>query len=258
MIRGAAILAAFATLAACATRPPTQSGFLTTYDGMEAAPDTVRAQINQRRDSAAASAITRVRIAAPVLAPGTSLDPAIGQDEFALVTLELSRQLCFELSRRYAIGAEGDSESTVVEVAISDLARTSPSASVASAVASRVIPGPGSVRLPVGRGGLIVEARATNPQGQEAAAMVWSRGAGVAFDRGSLSEVGDAHRYAGVFAEDFAQWLASDTRPHTAVPEPDPCAQYGARLDLARAAASIGTGLHMVGPASPSAPPPVE
>ncbi|MCU0881213.1 MAG: DUF3313 domain-containing protein [Hyphomonadaceae bacterium] len=234
-------------MTACATRPPTQTGFLNDYATMEAAPDTVRAQITQRRDPAVASAIARVRIAPPVLAPGVVLDPAISPDELALVTMELERRLCFELSRRYAIGGAEDADAARIEVAVSDIGRTSAGASLVSAVASRAIPGPGSVRLPVGRGSLIVEARAVDGQGREGAAMVWSRGAGLAFDRGSLSEVGDAHRYSGAFAEDFTQWLAGSERPEGQVPDPDPCRTYGPRIDLLREAARFGTGLHVVG-----------
>jgi hypothetical protein len=255
MHRLAMLILAAAVLAGCATQAPTRTGFLADYTTMAPAPDTVRAQIIQRRDAAVAGPITRVRIATPVLAPGVTLDPAISPDEFALVTGELERRLCFELSRRYGIGARDDQDAALVEVAVSDIGRTSAGASVVSAVASRAIPGPGSVRLPVGRGSLIVEARAVDQQGREGVAMVWSRGAGVAFDRGSLSEVGDAHRYSGAFAEDFTEWLAGSDRAESPVPDPDPCQAYGPRIDLLREAARFGTGLHMVGdPAAPRSP----
>lgn len=250
----AAIFAILTAVAGCATKPPTQSGFLNDYSTLQPVSGNVREQVIQRRNEAVAAPINRVAIVRPVLAPGLFLDPSINEAEIGAVQYELERQLCFELSRRFAIGAAGDAETGVIEIAISGLERTSPSASVASAVASRLIPGPGSVRLPVGRGGLIVEGRARAANGDEAAAMVWSRGAGLAFDRGSLSEIGDAHRYAGAFAGDFTAWLAGDGRPAGAVSDPDPCAAYGPRIDLVRAATSIGTGLHQIGEAPPAQP----
>lgn len=248
------IFAILTSVAGCATKPPTQSGFLDDYSTLQPASGNVREQVIQRRNEAVAAPVNRVVIARPVLAPGLVLDPSINEAEIGAVQFELERQLCFELSRRFVIGAAGDADAGVIETAISGLERTSPSASVASAVASRLIPGPGSVRLPVGRGGLIVEGRARAANGDEAAAMVWSRGAGVAFDRGSLSEIGDAHRYAEAFAADFTAWLAGDARPASAVSDPDPCAAYGPRIDLVRAATSIGTGLHQVGEAPPTRP----
>jgi hypothetical protein len=254
--RKAVLMVASASLllGACATRPTTQSGFLSTYDGMNTTEGTVRAKIEQRRNDVLATDVTMVRIAPTTLAPNAEVAEGIDDKELGLVRTELEAQLCFALSRRFLIVADPTaSGATDIAVAISALDRTSPTASAASAVFSRVIPGPGSIRLPFGRGGMVVEAQATMAQG-EVAAMVWSRGAGVAFDRGSLSEVGDAHRYAAQFADDFTQFLAGAQRPQQAVPEPDPCAAYGTRLDLARRAAGIGLGLHIVGAAQEPKP----
>ena len=114
------------------------------------------------------------------------------------------------------------------------------------------------MRLPVGQGGLSVEARAVAETGRELGGMSWSRGAGVAMDRGSLSAVGDAHRFASAFAEDFAELIGLDRRVTRASGAPDPCARFGPRIDLARRAAGIGLGLHRPGEAVPASPIPAD
>lgn len=249
LFRRGCALAGLATLSACATQAPTQTAFLGDAAGLERAEGTLRAQIDRRRNAEAATAgaivLRPVRISDEArLSDG--IDPA----ETALVTAELDRQLCYALSRRFALSQTDGPDTLAVEAVVTAIARTDPAASVASAVVSRAIPVPGSIRLPLGRGGLQVEARAQTGAGVEAAAMSWSRAAGVAFDRGSLSEIGDAHRYAEDFADDFAAWLGGPDRPRGEVPQPDPCAAYGPRLDLARRAAGIGLGLHLPGEAA--------
>lgn len=247
--------ASLPVLAACATRPPTETGFLGRYDTLQPVAGTVRAQVLQRRAEPALAPIRHVAIAPVRVAGGADLASGLDGQEQALVTGEIERQLCFALSRRFDIAPPGSTGAARIEAVVTRIQPTGAVSSVASAALSRAIPGPGSVRLPIGQGGLGVEALARDGGGQELAAMSWSRGAGVAMDRGSLSEVGDAHRFAEAFAEDFAALLGDGLHPPRPVPEPDPCTSFGPRLDLARRAAGIGLGLHLTGGARPEAAP---
>jgi Protein of unknown function (DUF3313) len=247
--------------AGCATQSPTRAGFISTDQPLERASGNVRAQVDVRKDDTRRAAIGAIRIEPAVVANGIILLPAITAENVALVLGEVNKQMCFSFSRHFEIATAPPSDlttlpsATVVRAAITGIQETSSSASVVSATISRLIPGPGSVRLPIGRGGLSMEASADLPNlGGEAAAMAWSRGAGVAFDKGSLSQVGDAHRYAADFAETFAELLAGPDAKKRDIPQPDPCASYGPRIDYGRSALGIGLGLHMPAALPPKPP----
>jgi hypothetical protein len=236
-----------AALGACATQPNTNVGYLGDYSTLTPVDGTVRAQIAQRLDTGVASRADTIVLRPSRVSAQADVDAGIEATDFALVTAEMDRQLCHALARSFNISSGASPGALEVEAVITRLQRTSAGASVASAAISRVIPGPGSVRLPVGRGGLSVEASARTGDGQEAAAMVWSRGAGVVMDRGSLSEVGDAHRFASAFAGDFADLLDQERPQMQRTGADDPCAAYGPRVDVARRALGIGLGLHVTG-----------
>ena len=250
--------AASVVLAGCATRPPTTTGFLGDYATLQPVGDTVRAQILQRSDAAALPGVTAVVILPTRVSEQAEIDRDIPASALPLVTGEIDRQLCFELSERFEIAPAPGPGVAEVQVVVTRIQQTGAVSSVASAAISRAVPGPGSVRLPVGQGGLSVEARAVAETGRELGGMSWSRGAGVAMDRGSLSPVGDAHRFASAFAGDFAGLIGQDRRVTRADGAADPCARFGPRLDLARRAAGIGLGLHLPGEAVPASPIPAD
>lgn len=260
MTRMLCICAAVASvaLAGCATRPPTATGFLGDYTTLQPVGDTVRAQILQRADATVLPEVTAVLILPTRISDRAEIDADIPATALPLVTGEIDRQLCFKLSERFEIAPAPGPGVAQVEVVVTRIQQTGAVSSVASAAISRAVPGPGSVRLPVGQGGLSVEGRATTDTGRELGGMSWSRGAGVAMDRGSLSPVGDAHRFASAFAEDFAQLIGADRRVARADGALDPCARFGPRLNLARQAAGIGLGLHLPGEAVPASPIPAD
>lgn len=242
--------AAALALAGCATVAPTSSGFLTSYEGLTQREGDTRAEVLQRRDETALAGVRRVVIEPTRLADGAALAAEVDASEARLVAREIDRQLCLALSERFELAPEGQAGAVRVRAAITGIQSTSGAASVASAAISRVIPGPGSVRLPVGRGGLTAELEALAPGDQrQIAALSWSRGAGVAFDRGSLSDVGDAHRYAGAFADAAKRLLSVGEGAPVAREGPDPCARFGPRVDVGRQAARFALGLHTVGAA---------
>ncbi len=250
-------------LGACATKPPTQTGFLSdagsAQPDLENPADGVRAQVRKNRDMAVLGQVAqtgKVAILPSTIHPDSQIPGSITPASRMLVIQELDKQLCFHLSRRFEIVTPETPGAARVQAVVTRLQETNAAASVASSAVSFLLPG-GSVRLPVGRGGLSVEARLDAVDGARGASMAWSRGAGVLMDDGSLSQVGDAHRFTKDFANAFSTFLVADGTPKRDIAKPDPCAQFGARLDIARLAAGGVTGLHIVGQpkeATPSKP----
>ena len=217
-----ALLLCLISLPACATKPPTQTGFLSNQAGMETVSGTVRAQIERQRDLDALQTVRKLALLPAKLQEGGDIPDTITLESRLLVLGELDRQLCFRLSRRFELVGPEDPAAARVQAVITRLQETNATASAASAAVSKLLPG-GSVRLPVGRGGLSIEARLDTADGRQAAAMAWSRGAGVVMDNGSLSQVGDAHRFTSNFAEDFSDFLVEAESPQRILPDQDPC-----------------------------------
>lgn len=75
------------------------------------------------------------------------------------------------------------------------------------------IPLIGIPRIPIGLGGLSVEAEALDSQNVQRAAMMWGRGANFIQDKPRYSEVGDAYSQATKFASDFSGLLITGREP---------------------------------------------
>jgi hypothetical protein len=193
-------------LAACVTKPTTESGFIADY-GKLAAP-TQQGAATQRvfADPAALGGVKRVAIA-----PTEIRTPATGAftvEQLVPIAAEIDRQLCLELAERFEIASGDDPAALQVRAAITNVSKTGATSSVISAAASRAIPGPGSLRLPVGLGGLAAEMEArVGVDGPLAAQLAWSRRAQIAMDQGSLSPIGDAYQAAEPFADSVGKLL---------------------------------------------------
>jgi hypothetical protein len=73
-------------------------------------------------------------------------------------------------------------------------------------------------RIPLGLGGLAMEAEATDQKGQQQAAMVWARGADAFTSKPKVSTVGDAYDLAKSFADDFSKLLVKGASPFEKIP----------------------------------------
>jgi hypothetical protein len=62
-------------------------------------------------------------------------------------------------------------------------------------------------RLPIGLGGIAVEAEAVDHSGIQLAATVWSRGANSISNTPRVSQVGDAYALAATFGNEFSKFL---------------------------------------------------
>ncbi|MGO7331645.1 DUF3313 family protein, partial [Rhizobium leguminosarum] len=68
-------------------------------------------------------------------------------------------------------------------------------------------------RLPLGLGGLSVEAEATTRDGKQLGAMVWAKGANFLTTSARVSKVGDAYSLATSFGDDFSKMLVKGNTP---------------------------------------------
>ncbi len=236
-------LLALCGLAACQTAPTADSGFLASYDKLEAREDTIRASIRQYRDEAGAAAIERVWLEPAVLVGAAG--EGLNDPERAMVLREVDRQVCYEISKRFTLAASPEGAARV-RTAVVGIGRTAPAGSAVAAVANAFIPGPGTVRVPGTTGGLAAEAELLDPLGGQTAALAWSRNATVlGTDSPSLSRVGDALQMAEPFADAVADAFAPADRPVRALPDPDPCGRYGPRVQPVGFVTRLVTGLYV-------------
>ncbi len=241
---GLAVAGALAS--GCASAPAPTGGFLSSYDRL-APQDSLRAEVSSWRDEAQLAGRSRVTIAPTRLTPSAAaaLTPDLGE----AVRREVDRQLCLELSERFeVIPAPEGSDVIMVRAAVTDIAATSVAASLLSAAASRTIPGPGAVRVPLGLGALAAEAEALDAAtGAQMAAMTWSRRAQIVMDKGSLSPAGDAHQMAEPFGDAVGALIYVGDRDAPRRERPEGLCGPGIGADdVGRFLAERALGLHMV------------
>lgn len=232
------------TLGACA---PTQvrpgSGFLSTYEGLTARKDVVRASVLQRRDEGLVVSVSRIWVAPAELFG--DVNPDLSDEERRRVLSEVDRQVCYELSERFELVEQPEPEVGRVRIGVTHIGSTHQAGSAAAAVANFFIPGPIKVRTPGGLGGLGAEAELLMPDGQQAAAIVWRRDAMVVgTDRPSLSKIGDAHQLAEPMGDMIAEALGPEKPPTRSKPLLDPCRAFGPRIRPEGIVTGIVTGLY--------------
>lgn len=213
-------------IAGCATAQLTQSGGLESYANLKPS-DGVLTKTRQRVDRETVLAARTVYIEPTRVSPSAARS-GLTSEQLKLVTNALDRGLCFGLGKRFEVVGPGQPAELKVAAVITKLQATDVIASTASKVVDvggtvvRVttgIPVP-APRLPFGLGSLSVESVALTPDGRQAAAMTWARGADVMTIRARMSEDGDAYALAKEFATDFSKLLVTGTDPMQAgIPE---------------------------------------
>jgi hypothetical protein len=164
-----------------------------------------------------------VRIVATIFSPNAGRAP-LSERQRKLVTNVIDRTLCIHLSDRFVVVLPGEPADltihavvTYVDVTDEIAAGVSSIATNASSVAAAaLLPVRIPVRLPripVGLGGLAVEAEGVNERGEQKAAMVWARGADSFTSRPKWSSVSDAYDLAKLFADDFGTLLVKAANP---------------------------------------------
>jgi hypothetical protein len=242
-LRPSLALLALCGVAACQTAPNPDSGFLTDYTRLQTRDGTIRASIREHRDEARAAGIERVWLEPAVLVDDAGA--GLNDQERRMVLREVDRQVCYEASERFTLADRPDGAARV-RTAVVDIRPTGAAGSGIAAVANVAIPGPGTFRVPGTTGGLAAEAELLDALGGQVAAMAWARNANVVgVDSPSLSRVGDALQMAEPFADAAVDAFAPADRRARAIPNPDPCARYGPRIQPVGFATRLVTGLYV-------------
>ena len=231
-------------LSACAT-PGGQSGYLSTYDGLELKDGALRTSLARRSDQDSLASVSRIMIEPTQLLPGKSAE-WLSASERELLLREVDAQLCFELTERFALVTPGEKADARVRAVVSRVEPTGRAASAISAASGFFIPGPIGVRVPGTVGGLGAEAEMITADGKQAAAVVWNRNATpIGTDDPSLSRIGDALQFAEPFGDAVGAAMTPKDREGRKIEDPDPCAQYGPRFRPEGWLASFATGLYI-------------
>lgn len=232
-----------ALLGACASTAP-QSGFLSSYDGVTPREGGVRTAAADRRDEAALATVRTVRIEPTRFAPTARVE-WMSEGERTLLLREVDAQLCFELTERFALAADGAPADASVRTGVVAVTPTGRAASALSAAAGFMIPGPLGLRVPGTVGALAAETEMLDPAGRQIAALSWNRAAQpVGTDSPSLSRVGDALQFVEPFADDAGRVMTPPGVRARTPPAPDPCAEYGPRMRPEGFLTRVVTGLY--------------
>ena len=216
-----ALMSVVLALGGCTAAPLERAGSLQSYDRMSDANGLVtRSQIRvNKKDVLAAKT---VRIASTVF-PARA-DVPFTDKERRLVANAISRELCLRLSERFRIVTADDDADLTVQATVTHATPTSETASgaskalsIAKTVALPGVPVP-VPRLPVGLGGLSVEAEARDFAGFQKAAMVWARNANSISNSARVSNEGDAYDLAADFGADFAKLVTTGESPFGGIP----------------------------------------
>ena len=206
-------------ISGCAAVPMKDAGTLTSYSNLGAA----KGKLSKKRiyvDGQGLAAAKTVSIVPTTYAFGAA-SRVKSQADRSLVSNALDRALCIALSDKYQMVPAGQPADITVRSVITNVVPTN---KMAAGIATVVTVGgdfiiPSDVpfvsvpRLPIGLGGLAVEAEAVDGVGFQRAAIVWARGANAIQDNPRFSEVGDAYGLASKFASDFSRMLVTGKEP---------------------------------------------
>ena len=225
--RTASLSALLLVLAGCASVPFEQTGALSSYESLAPADGVLtRARVAVNRDSVLAAKTIRIL---PASFSDTAAKAGLSDVQRTMVSNAIDRAMCIGLSDRFQIAAAGQPADLQVRTVITHVGLTnetaagvSRAASIGVTVVEKVfvpipVPTP-SVRLPIGLGGLAVEAEALDPQRRQQAAMIWARGADALTSKPKVSTAADAYDLAKAFAEDFSKLLVKGSSPFKTMP----------------------------------------
>lgn len=207
------------SVSACAQSALTRSGSLVSYEGLQRS-DGILTQTNFRVDKDRVLPAKSVAILPAVISEGAR-SSGLNQAQLQLVSNNIDRALCAGLSERFQIAAPLQPADLTVQAFVTAVSPTnvaaasvSSIASIGGSVAGAAIGVPIRVpRIPIGLGGLSVEAQAIAGDRRQVAAMTWARGADVVTTRPRASEEADAYALAVEFGSDFARLMVTGNDP---------------------------------------------
>ena len=201
-------LLAMPLLTACTSVPLKEGGTLSSYSRLSPEKGT----LSKRRTYVDSVALSRLSTATIIPASFTH-DAAsrVGSlDDRRMVANILDRALCISLSDRFEMVPYGQAADMTVRAVVTDLV---PTDKVAAGASAALTLGTGfalpiaAPRLPIGLGGIAIEAEAVDHSGNQVAATVWARGANSISNTPRVSQVGDAYALAATFGNEFSKLI---------------------------------------------------
>ncbi len=199
-------------LTGCASSSVTQTGGMTSYQGLTDV-KTVRTKARLSADAAALAKAKSIRLE-PV-AYGEGAAEGVSESQRALIANRVMRELCIRLSNRFDIVTGKDAADISVRTVITRLTPTNREAAAANLPlrAAGMVFGVPAPRVPLGMGTFAAEGEAVDAAGTQRAVMVWARGADALTTRARVSKIGDAYELSGAFADDMANLVITGKNP---------------------------------------------
>ena len=200
--------------AGCSTVPLKEGGTLSSYSNLGAP----KGKLSKSRVYVDGVGLAPAKTAAitPTTFAFSAATRIKSPDDRTMVSNALDRALCISLSDKYRMVAPGEPADLTIRSVITDIVPTNKAmagVSTVVTVGSGFALPVGLPRLPIGLGGLAVEAEAVDGSGVQRAAMVWSRGANSLQNEPRVSEVGDAYGLASKFSSEFSRILIARKEP---------------------------------------------
>ncbi|MCQ1838706.1 DUF3313 domain-containing protein [Neorhizobium galegae] len=208
------------SLGGCAAVPLERASSLTSYESLTSNNGRMT-KANYRVASTDFVSARTIYIEPTKVSGGAALSIRKSSDQ-ALVANVISRALCVGVSDRFVVVERKEDADLVVHATITRIVPTNAVAAGLSTATSLganfVVPVP-VPRLPIGLGGLSVEAEATTREGKQVGAMVWAKGANFVTTSARVSKIGDAYSLASSFGSDFSKMLVTGKTPFKGLPK---------------------------------------
>jgi hypothetical protein len=212
----------------CAAVPNEPAGALSSYTNLAPSDGLLtHARVAINKDAVLAASTVRI---IPTTFSNAAAKVELSDAQRNLLAAVVDRSVCVGLSDRFHVVAPGEAadlsvHSAITYIGLTDarIAAASRAMAIGASVAEGVylpnnqIPIP-TPRIPIGMGGLAVEAEALDQSGHQGAAMVWARGADAFTTKPKVSVEGDAYDMAKAFGDDFSRLLVTGASPFKQLP----------------------------------------
>lgn len=212
------VMAITGFLSACATAPLVPGASLSSYAGLSPSNGiATKSKIHINKEPVLAAKTINI---VPTAFPAT-VAPKLTNQQRALVANAINRALCVALADRFNVVSPDVPADLTVRAKVTQATETDEIAaglSAAAAIGTKFVDMGTDVpipipRIPIGLGNLSLEAEAIDSMGQQQAAMLWAKGAGVFFSKPKASKASDAYDLAAAFGDDFAYLLVKGKSP---------------------------------------------
>ncbi|MDY6947580.1 DUF3313 domain-containing protein [Pseudorhizobium marinum] len=207
-------------LGGCAAVPLEIANSLKSYDGLTSNHGrSTKADFKVSSDDLGAIATIYIE---PTMVSGAAAQSIEKSSDRALVANVISRAICVGVSDRFEVVSRKEDADLIVHATITQIVPTNATMaglSTATSLGASVFSPVPVPRLPLGLGGLSVEAEATTREGKQVGAMVWAKGANFVTTGGRVSQIGDAYSLAASFGGDFSKMLVSGKTPFKGMPK---------------------------------------